>query len=416
MSIGITDELSFSEKLRIELNNLFLGVALPCVIIHLIYITLGPRLLTSYLITGTWVIILLIPLYLNYRKKYFATKVYTVLACVLGISVVHLLHGWNIRLEPTYLMMILLCSFFFKRNLAIVMSIVVALVFVTVAILLSYITPPRADSILPTVPIAYFTFSVISCIVLITKVLTENEKINLITSSQNETLAKKNKQLEKFTYIASHDLKTPIRNVTSFAMLVDRDLKRKEYEGIPDHVEYIKSSALQMSALVEDILQISTLDYADQEVRTMTNLNLIAKQVVSTLKNEVSEITAKIKIENLPDYYCNPSEFYLVFQNLIQNSIKYNEHKTPCVRLWAVEIGNELQIHVQDNGIGIEEAYHDQIFEFFKRLHSSKEYEGTGLGLGLCKRIIESYQGHISLVSNPAEGSTFTIHLPIVLG
>ncbi|MEL7220330.1 MAG: ATP-binding protein, partial [Bacteroidota bacterium] len=353
-----------------------------------------------------------IPLYLNYRRKYFATKVYTVLACVVGISTVHLLHGWNIRLEPTYLMMILLCSFFFKRNLAIIMSTFVAVMFIAVAISLQYITPPRADSILPTVPIAYFIFSVISCIVLITKVLMENEKVNLITSSQNETLAKKNKQLEKFTYIASHDLKTPIRNVTSFAMLVDRDLKRKKYEGIPDHVAYIKSSALQMSALVEDILQISTLDYADQEVRTMTNLTHIAQQVVGTLKNELSAPSAKIKIENLPDYHCNPSEFYLVFQNLIQNSIKYNENKIQRVKIWSEEVGNEIQIHVQDNGIGIEEAYFEQIFEFFKRLHSSNEYEGTGLGLGLCKRIIESYQGRISLISTPGEGSTFTIHLP----
>jgi light-regulated signal transduction histidine kinase (bacteriophytochrome) len=310
-------------------------------------------------------------------------------------------------------MLILLCSFFFKKKLAIIMNITAVSVFVVVAILLSYITPPRADNILPTVPLIYFTFSVISSIVLVTKVLIENEKINLITSAQNEILAKKNKQLEKFTYIASHDLKTPIRNITSFATLVERDLNRKEYEAIPEHLAYIKSSALQMYALVEDILQISTLDYADHEVREMNNLNQIIDQVKLTLHNEILAHNANIQVESLPDYNCNPSEFYLVFQNLLQNSIKYNNSEVPNIRVWATTTDHELQIHVADNGIGIEKIYHEQIFEFFKRLHTNEQYEGTGLGLGLCKRIIESYQGSISLQSVPGEGSIFTIKLPL---
>jgi light-regulated signal transduction histidine kinase (bacteriophytochrome) len=293
------------------------------------------------------------------------------------------------------------------------MNIVAISVFVIVAILLNYFTPPRADSILPMVPLIYFTFSVITSIVLVTKVLVENEKINLITSEQNEILANKNKQLEKFTYIASHDLKTPIRNVTSFATLVERDLNRKEYEAIPEHLAYIKSSALQMSALVEDILQISTLDYADQEARDMTSLNHIIEKVIVTLHNEILAHNADIQVENLPDYNCNPSEFYLVFQNLLQNSIKYNVSEVPTVRVWATTTDHKLQIHVSDNGIGIEKVFHEQIFEFFKRLHTSKQYEGTGLGLGLCKRIVESYQGRISLQSVPGEGSIFTINLPL---
>lgn len=413
-SIGITDELTFSEKLRIELNNLFLGIALPCLIVHLIYVTLGPRQFSSYLITISWIILLLVPLFLNHRKQYFAAKVYTIIAPVTGIAIVHLLHGWTIRIEPTYLMMVLMCTFFFKRKLTIVMSAYVFLSFVVVAYLLfDGYDPPLAKTLLPTVPFFYFLFSVITSIVLVGKVLIENQKFNQLVISQNETLAKKNKQLEKFTYIASHDLKTPIRNVTSFSSLIERDLKREQFHLIPDHLAFIKSSALQMSALIEDILQISTLDYADSEVRTLVNLDEIVTQVEHVLLMEEKDTKPLLLNRGLPAYYCNASEMYLVFQNLVQNGFKYNKSEQPTVEIWAQENNNKLLIHCKDNGIGIESAYHEQIFDFFKRLHPTTQYEGTGLGLGLCRRIIEGYNGHIHLESSPGHGSTFTVTLPL---
>lgn len=412
-SIGITDELSFSEKLRVELNNLFLGIALPCLFLHLLYLIFVESQLSSYVITVTWIFILLVPLYLNHRHKFFAARVYTIAIPVLAIAAVHLLHGFNIRLEPVYLMMILMCSFFFKRKLSIIMSGFVILTYLTIAVLLSgVITPPLAARIIPSVPIMYLTFSIAASIILIRKVLVENEGFNEVVSAQNETLAKKNKRLEKFTYIASHDLKTPIRNITSFARLIERDIEKMDYERLPDHLDFIRSSALQMAALVEDILQISTMDYADSELRSDNDLDDIVAHVSRSLLTEFKDENAEIVNSGLPNYFCSASEMYLVFHNLIQNGLKYNQQTNPKVELWSEQNNGHLLVHIRDNGIGIDSEYHDHIFEFFKRLHSSADYEGTGLGLGLCKRIIEGYQGEIKVDSTLGKGSTFTIALP----
>ena len=411
-SIGITDQLTFSEKLRVELNNLFLGIALPCLFFHLLYLIFVESQISSYIITITWIFILLVPLYLNHRHKYLTARIYTIVIPVLAIAAIHLLHGWNIRMEPVYLMMILMCSFFFKRRLTVIMSVFVIAVYITIGILLGIITPPLAEKILPTVPLMYLTFSIVASIILIRKVLVENEGFNKLISSQNDTLAKKNKRLEKFTYIASHDLKTPIRNITSFARLIERDIEKMDYKRLPEHLEFIRSSALQMAALVEDILQISTIDYADSEVRTENNLEEIVEHVSRSLLNEFKEENAKIVSSGLPNYFCSASEMYLVFQNLIQNGLKYNQQSNPTVELWSEQNNGHLLVHIRDNGIGIDTEYHEQIFEFFKRLHSSADYEGTGLGLGLCKRIIEGYDGQISVQSALGQGSTFTISLP----
>jgi len=113
------------------------------------------------------------------------------------------------------------------------------------------------------------------------------------------------------------------------------------------------------------------------------------------------------------DYHCTQSEFTAIFQNIIQNAIKYNESEPPEVAIWAVQQNGSNKIFIKDNGIGIEEEYSEQIFEYFKRLHSAAEYEGTGLGLGLCKKILEGYDGEISVSNNAPElGSTFVISLP----
>ncbi|RMF01952.1 MAG: GHKL domain-containing protein, partial [Bacteroidetes bacterium] len=225
---------------------------------------------------------------------------------------------------------------------------------------------------------------------------------------------KKNKQLEKFTYIASHDLKTPIRNITNFTNLVERNLKAESYDQaqVLQDLAYIKNNAQQMTALVEDILQISTLDYSDQDAKTTIKLTQVATQAKEALLQQSAYQHADVQIADLPTYYGNASEFYLIFQNLIQNGIKYNQNKTPQIRIWATQTDTTIYLHVRDNGIGIKPEFQSQVFEFFKRLHTREEYEGTGLGLGLCKRIVEGYQGEITLESTPGAGSTFTICLP----
>lgn len=245
------------------------------------------------------------------------------------------------------------------------------------------------------------------------KLLYENYQYNKIGIEQNRILASKNEELERFNYIASHDLKSPLRNIHSFAGLLERDLERGEAKDLPEYLDFIKANAKHMSGLINDILAVSKINKEGAKEKDWVDLNSLLDQVKENLLVELEGKSVQVNSEELPKYLCNESQFSVLFQNLIQNGIKYNEHPKPCINIWSREEKGELQVYFQDNGIGIEEEYHDYIFEYFKRLHTVDEYEGTGIGLGLCKKIVESYEGEISLSSEKDVGSVFMVKLPL---
>lgn len=413
MSIGVTEELSFSQRLRIELNNLFLLIALPFVLFHLIYNFFGPQLTRSYIITFIWLCVFLVPLCLNHRHKYFISKVYTILVPLMGAIVVHLMHGVGIRLETNYLLLILLSIYFFNCRMATIMATLVGASYVIVNIILFNFEAPLANGIMLPVPYVYFIYALITTSILTAKLVSENVDFNKLTIKQNAILEEKNAELERFTHIATHDLKTPIRNISNFASLMDRNIKKEKYQDASAYLEYIKVNTLHMSSLLEDLLSFSMIERADQErSRSLVDLKMVINKVVLILENDLKAKNAKLIVEELPSYLCNETEFYILFQNLIQNGLKYNKSETPRVEIWHTENEDELQIHFKDNGIGIEKQFHNQIFEVFKRLHSKDEYEGTGFGLGFCEKIVHKYNGRILLESELGKGSTFTISLP----
>lgn len=230
--------------------------------------------------------------------------------------------------------------------------------------------------------------------------------------TKNEELRQTTEELERFSYIASHDLKSPLRTVVSFLGLIEKDIQRGKYHKLQSHLEFAKSGAKQMNYLVSDILELSKLNAPDRLKKELVDLNVILKKVKSNLQEDLQSSNASIIAEPLPDYYCNEVEFLMLFQNIIQNGIKYNNSLRPTLTIWSENGDNTLKIHFKDNGIGIEEVYFNQIFQFFKRLHTINEYAGTGLGLGLCKKIIQKYKGDIGVKSKLDKGSTFSIYLP----
>jgi len=233
-------------------------------------------------------------------------------------------------------------------------------------------------------------------------------------SLKNKELEQKTKELESFTYIASHDLKSPIRNIISFLDLMNRDLQKNKIDNISEYLSFARRSAHQMNELIMGVLEITKLDNNNaQDNFQSIDLNEILNKVKLNLQEDICD--AEILSENLPSVVANESDFILVMQNLIQNGIKYNNSPKPMIHI-SVEINeNSLLIHILDNGIGIEEVYYEQIFEFFKRLHSIDKYEGTGLGLGLCKKILQRYDGSIFVTSQLNKYSKFSIQLPIQL-
>ena len=235
-------------------------------------------------------------------------------------------------------------------------------------------------------------------------------------SQKNLELKEKTSNLERFAYIASHDLKSPLNNIANFLKLMDKDLENGKYNNLNTYLGYTQNSALQMDELIDGVSSISR--NGNQENRNewkVIDLNDTLKKVNNNLSQEVTEKGGTIIRENLlPLFCCNESDFIILFQNLIQNGLKYNVSRDPIIQIVNKTSKSFLVVEFTDNGIGISEDHFDEIFEYFKRLHTQKTYKGTGLGLGLCKKIVNKYGGKLSVRSKVGKYSTFTISIPIL--
>lgn len=233
------------------------------------------------------------------------------------------------------------------------------------------------------------------------------EKDDLIQQVKN-----KNVELERFAYITSHDLKQPVRNICSFAGLLAKNL-RKENTNVKnlEFLDIINTSSRNLEKLIEDILKYSRIDQIDDELEVL-DLNQIIEEQATNLSFLIESKNGKLSHENLPNIKGNNVYVRLLFQNLIENGIKYNESEKPEVSIKYRSERNSERIIIADNGLGIDKSYFDVIFQPFKRLHSNKEYEGSGLGLSICKRIVEKHNGQIELDSEPGKGTRFIIDFP----
>lgn len=241
----------------------------------------------------------------------------------------------------------------------------------------------------------------------------ETEQATLINNleQKNTELQSVNKELEEFTYIASHDLKTPLRTINSYVGLAKRHLSRKDYEATKIDLDFISQGATQMYALVSDILEYKSISN-DNEPYEALELNEILANVLQSLEVLMVEQNAEIVTHTFPTIYGRRRDFITIFQNFIENAIKYNESTPPKVELHSILTEEHFHLTIRDNGIGIAPEYHQKIFHFFKRLHTQEKYQGTGIGLGLCKKIINNYNGKITVDSKEGEGTTFNIIFP----
>lgn len=249
----------------------------------------------------------------------------------------------------------------------------------------------------------------------------KEKKLNALLSKKsmelenaNSRLLVSNQELERFAHITAHDFKSPLRQIVSFANLAKRKTKDKE-ESVHEYLTFIEKSGQRLNELVDDILNYSKLYFSEKEiVKVEVDLNAILDEVEMGLTNFMAERNGRIiKNEILPTITANRNAVIALFQNLVENGIKYNESQEPTVEVFCRPSKDYLSIFIKDNGIGIDEKYFEDIFVTFKRLHTPEHYEGTGIGMSICKRAIEQLGGKISLDSEVGVGTTFEIMFPI---
>lgn len=222
---------------------------------------------------------------------------------------------------------------------------------------------------------------------------------------KNKKLETANSELERFNYIASHDLKSPLRNISSFINLIERDINRNKFENLKEYLFFIKTGSDNMFQLIEDILKYSKIKDVSERKKEVINLNDLVNELNNSFNNQIVS-------NKLPSIYESMLLVKVIFQNLIENGLKYNDSEQPTVTVSYLDKNSVFQITFKDNGIGMEDRYLEQIFEMFKRLHAKSEYEGTGIGLALVKRITEQLDGKITVSSTPGKGTEFSLTLP----
>jgi len=241
--------------------------------------------------------------------------------------------------------------------------------------------------------------------------ITQRKVAELELSAQNRQLLTMNRELEQFAYVASHDLQEPLRSLISFT-----DLLKTEYKDLLDkkgeqYLIFIQKSSKRMQQLVKDLLDYSRIGKEKELVSV--NCNELLEEVVSDISFSVKESHAEVTVNNLPVINGYKTELRQLFQNLLSNSIKFSlKDKAPVISVSAIKQDKEWIFSVTDNGIGISADDQYKIFVIFKRLHNRNEFEGNGIGLAHCKKIVEMHGGHIWVISKPGEGSTFNFTIP----
>ena len=224
-------------------------------------------------------------------------------------------------------------------------------------------------------------------------------------------LVRSNRELEQFAYVASHDLQEPLRMITSYLQLLQRRYVGKMDEDADEFIGYAVNGAKRMQVLIQDLLSFSRVGTRKMELQEVDVRKMLGV-ILSTIRPVIKEADAKIEVCDLPTIYSEPSLLSQLFQNLLTNAIKYRGEKIPEVFI-GVEQGNqEWVFSVRDNGIGIDQEFAEKIFVIFQRLHTKEEYPGTGIGLAICKKIVERLQGKIWFESVKGEGTTFFVSLP----
>lgn len=249
-------------------------------------------------------------------------------------------------------------------------------------------------------------------VVWVARNITERKHFEHELQQLNEELERSNRELEQFAYVASHDLQEPLRMVISFTQLLEQNYAGQLDEQADQIIGFAVDGATRMQQLIQDLLSYSRVGTQAKVLETV-DCNQIVESAISNLQLSIQESGATLERSPLPTLQANPRQLTQLFQNLIGNALKYRGERVPHIEINYKQQRKDYLFWVKDNGIGIDPKHADRVFMVFQRLHTRQEYSGTGIGLAICKKIIDQQGGKIWVESDVDQGSTFFFTLPM---
>ncbi len=416
---GVSEAVRSSDRVNVVLLNRTALVGL--VVVALVYTK-------QFFINGAWFnppAFVLVPLtflvfFFHHRQWFVTARVFVNVLFPLIMTGIIIYYGEPLRVEYSFFIFITTAIVFFSqwwlRLLLILYNIILYLWSYFYAL-----EHPSTQGYLITVtePITFFLATAICISIIIGAYIDEIWRKEKQLESVLEDLQAKNdrllgayQEIERFAYITSHDLKTPLRNINSFIGLLERKLKAGKFDEVDEYMRYIKDGSRRMHDLIQDSLEYARIERLDSEAYEIIDLD----QLTDEIRAELSAIYPRpivLRKNHLPHIMGRRLHLHMLLQNLMENGVKYNDKTTVELRISCQQTKRGIQLDISDNGIGIEPAFQAQIFDIFKRLHTEEEYPGTGIGLSICKKIVEKMGGQILLDSLPGSGSTFSIELPM---
>lgn len=353
--------------------------------------------------------------YLTYKKYYFLSRMLMILSMNIALGIYAIVLGRDSGIHFLYFVFFTLPFLLFSLNNYLLIAFCC----------LSSVVPfciVRFQLVKPLVELDSLSLQILSvAMILLTFIWLLLNKLYLLKANgiveenlqqSNQLLQSRNRDLEQFAYVASHDLQEPLRTVASYVELLNKQYNDRFDENGQQYMGFILYSTHRLKKLIKDLLEYSRIgrNYQSEKIKSYT----LVQDVVADLKQLIADTQANVVVSPLPDIEGYGTDLKLLFQNLIVNAIKFRkQNELPMIKIWGEELDGFWKFAVSDNGIGIEPQHRERIFVIFQRLHTQAEYDGSGIGLAHCKKIVEMHGGAIWVESELGKGSTFYFTIPI---
>ncbi len=411
LNLGIETTTDYWVSRRIQQGNSVAVVIAFFVFLQTMFSFFAGLPFLVILFQGIFILFCLVTFCLNYFSKTVAARIFLFIVCNLAVIGTSVLTGADLHYQYYAVSILGIPFLFFKDEVGKLKSLFALLpIFVfmflefyhlsfepIVAIKASYVYRLSLINDVVFIAVSFIIFYLI---------YKENDTFAKALRMQSEVLEEKNTQLERFAYIAAHDLNEPLRTVTSFIDIVEEEYEDEHDENLKTYFSYIRNAITRMRTMIDGLLTYSRIGRSSK--KEITDISSLILEIKADLSGVIKEKGAAIHFEKLPIINCIKIEMRQLFQNLITNAIKFQKPDVePSIQISCLENIDHWEFCVSDNGIGIAPDNLKNIFQFFTKLHLRSEYKGQGIGLAFCKKIVEIHNGKIWVTSSNMEGSQF---------